>query len=110
MFRLIFPSRHHRGRWLSGAAPILSDPKTSLKNSLLAPETERRPDVNRRRDEVLRWHPLVRTTRAETSVSGVHLFRFVSPYGMSVLPQTFGDTVCMSHLGGGLNRSTQHLH
>jgi len=26
MFRLIFPSRYHRGRWLSAAAPILSDP------------------------------------------------------------------------------------
>ena len=27
MFRLIFPSLYRRGRWLSGAAPILSDPR-----------------------------------------------------------------------------------
>ena len=48
MFRLIFPSLYRRGRWLSGAVPILSDagpkavPKASAKNSPLAGNRTRR--------------------------------------------------------------------
>jgi len=46
MFRLIFPSQHRCGRWLFGAAPILSDPKpkadpiASAKNSPLGAELD----------------------------------------------------------------------
>jgi hypothetical protein len=48
--RLIFPSLYRRRRWLSGAAPILSDPrpraapKASAKNSPLAAEPANAPE------------------------------------------------------------------
>jgi len=40
MFRLIFPSRYHRGRWLSAAAPILSDPRPEADRKAVAKKSE----------------------------------------------------------------------
>src|SRR5690348_6127775 len=55
------PSLYRRGRWLSGAVPILSDPgpkpapKASAKNSPLAAEPAKASDIDCRRDGVVRW-------------------------------------------------------
>ena len=44
MYRLIFPSLYHRGRWLSGAAPILSDPRPeSVGKKFAAPRNQVTP-------------------------------------------------------------------